>query len=464
MRLTLDTHAALLRHLPEIGQVKGRKHGGKRQRFLTKMLGISYERLRPHHADSTRDSFSRDYLTRGLRVSKNGDACASVLRPFYEFEEGKKGWSKDRQETKAYRLRPELMTAMHAVYRDTSPLPVLMEDSEGVETDAPLPANGSPLESLHVPSVIPLSLASVDKAITVVERWIEKTYPHMPLDPDKPKKTTLEGALRLLRVSRKWTASLGGVPNFYVQQDSGRLGPNGFHLISLPSRVRHLLFADSGLMDYDLSSCHWRIFSSLAVHLGFTTLYVDDYIDDRAGWMEHWQSLTGHTSTSDFKAIASSWFTGGTLSSSAWTSGGRLVGPHVMKLLASDPRTLRLYEEVTRGMQQIVKQAASVENGKTVYVNAVGCEAPSSASYHTVCSHLLSGYEQWVIREMCRGVNGLTAIIYDGFIAERIEVKALEERVRQRSSEELGITLDMRLSARDFSVPFEEPQRDAWDF
>jgi hypothetical protein len=327
VKLTLDIRAVIRPSLPQLATMPGRKHRAHRVRAMSKILCAAYEQRRLHACDPSAVSLSRDYVTKALRVGKNKGAHIELLREFFEFPEGNRGYSRDRKQTKAYRLRSEVRDALHEVYCAAEPLPVLIEDDDGNEIVVPLPDNGSPVESLCIPPILPVSVDAVNKAIATVERWITETAPTWPLDPQKPSKSTLDDALRFLYACRKWIVSVGGLPNLYTRQRNGRLGPSGFHVISLPARVRHLLFAESGLWDYDLNSCHWRIFSSVAASMGIDTPHVHDYIDDREGWMDHWALRGGHWITSDYKAVASSWFTGGTLSASLWTESARLVGP-----------------------------------------------------------------------------------------------------------------------------------------
>lgn len=76
----------------------------------------------------------------------------------------------------------------------------------------------------------------------------------------------------------------------------------------------------------------------------------------------------------------------------------------------------------------------------------------------------MTGYEQFAIREMCKQVVGLQAIIYDGFIAPAQAVEPLEERVRRRSTQALGITLDVRIKTHDVSQGIPTLERASVDF
>src|SRR5689334_17371751 len=91
MRLALDTRTPLVQRLPDLEPTSlralGRKHVCVRQRFLAELLGLSYERRRPHSLDREADSFDREFLVRGLRVSPRGKVYTRLLKPFYLFPE-----------------------------------------------------------------------------------------------------------------------------------------------------------------------------------------------------------------------------------------------------------------------------------------------------------------------------------------------------------------------------------------
>jgi hypothetical protein len=477
MRVTLDTRTPLIERLPDLQpdrlRVLGRKHVCKRQRYLTQLLSTSYERRQPHSVDRDADSFRRDCLVQGLSVSPHGKVYTRLLAPFYVFPEGNYGYSKDRGITKAYRLRPAALDALDAVYRNEEPVPVMVYDENGNEVRRDtLDVNGLPEigpTRLTLPSVLPVRLAQIDHAIGRVAGWMEQFGEAMYLDPAKPEATTLAQAQRILRSSRKWVVSLGGLPNLYQEQSHGRLGPSGFHLITMPAQLRRLLLEGSGMVDYDVASCFWTIFQSLGRALSFATPVVDEYVGGKADWHNRWANITGRKNSDDFKAVAASLLTGGTLSPSSFTESGRRLGPSAMHALSGDVAARDLYREVKHGMKRIVGDAlkSETDGAEKVCINAVGKHLTlqgTPADFPRVCSHILTGYEQFAIRAMCEQVVGLQAIIYDGFIAPAQPVERLEEQVRKRSYEALGVTLDVRLKTEDLSQRIPDVERDLWDF
>jgi hypothetical protein len=102
-----------------------------------------------------------------------------------------------------------------------------------------------------------------------------------------------------------------------------------------------------------------------------------------------------------------------------------------------------------------------------VMTNAVGAALRldgNTRDYVRMCAHVLTGYEQWAVHDVCSRVAGLQAVIYDGFIATRQATEGLEAGLRQRSGAMLGVTLDLTLKAEPFDCEFPEPERAPWDY
>lgn len=473
MHVVLDTRAALIERIPDLGLAFSRKHGEERQRFLIDLLTTSYERRRPHAKESAADSFDRSFLVSGLRCSPRN--YKRILSRFYTFSEENRGYDRDRHLTKAYRLRPDVLAGLSRVYEGDEPLPVLWcgDDGEPLPEGTGPPANGLPPTLSHrlaVPSVLSISKEQIDSAISRIQRWIAVRGSRAPLDPEKRDGATLEEALRLLYVSRKWVVSLGGLPNLYTLHSTGRAGPSGFHVIQMPSALRRVLFEGRTLVDYDIASCFPSIFISLGKAAGFPTIQVEQYVNAKHDYHARWVWMSQKRSKpDDFKSVTSSWFTGGNLSSCQRTHGAQLVGSETMQRLVADRFTVALYREVREGMKRVVRDIGSwqTDGAKKVLVNAVGATYPPEGAKVTFggqCCHILTGYEQYAIRSMCHKATGLQAIIYDGYVASPQDTRALEEELRQDASRELGVDLQLHLKRTSWSEPIPEMEADSKDF
>ena len=282
----------------------------------------------------------------------------------------------------------------------------------------------------------------------------------------KPNGTTLADALRLLRVAKQYTISIGGLPNFYCVQSHGRLGPLGFHVIGVPKLVRELLFEGSGLCDFDLVSCFPSIFASLGRAYGFPTEMVERYISDKQRYHEYWTFTTKTFSADVFKPLVASFFTGGKLSPSPKTAGARALGHDAMELLRTNEAACRLYDEIRSGMKRIIQESTKERDGRDmVFLNAVGARLQVSrerSDFGKICAHLLTGYEQFAIRTVSRHVEGLRGIIYDGFVALPQRTCGLEAHIQAASVKVLGLKLDLRLKQQDLSEPVPDVEPDGY--
>lgn len=472
----LDFREALVGRLPELRlehlKSISRKLAEPRQRFLTHVLTNSFERRYPHDDDSSADAFSRDFLASGLHTRTR---YSQFLEPFYDFPDGPWGYSKPGHTTKPYRLRKRARRALWEVYESGDPLPFEWLDQSGSVTTGPTPTNGVPPSAaryFEVPALLPIRMSAVEHAIKRIEGWIEARliYPEDPVNPKKPRGTTWSAARQILYSAKKQIATLGGLPNLYAEQSTGRLGPSSgaFHLIRVPNALRHLLYEGSGMQDYDIRSCFYSLFLSLGREVGFATDRVESYVGNKKDWHARWAHFTG-VAPDHFKGIAISWLTGGTMSPHGATAGARSIGPEGIRSLATDEFTRPLYDQVRHGMATVRAECGTrMPDGKdTMLVNAVGAELRLRHGKRrpgAEAMHLLAGLEQFAIREACSRVPSLQAVIYDGFIAPPVPVGPLEEAIRERSREELGITLDLELKQEDLSEPLADPEPDPWDF
>jgi hypothetical protein len=240
------------------------------------------------------------------------------------------------------------------------------------------------------------------------------------------------------------------------------------HVIPMNKAVRRLLFEGLPLFDYDLRACHWSILLSIGPSFGVELPHVTDYVANRAEWQAHWRRIIGKNVTNAaLKQVPSSWLTGGTLTTFGETRATQALGRDAIATLQRDDDTQLLYQEVRAAMQMVVKNHLRQPDGSIVNAAGATLEVPEGkrkVSFRSACSHILTGYEQFAIREICSRVPGLQAVIYDGFIAPQVPVEPLEANLRVASQEKLGVTLDLKLKVEDLATPMEEPERDEWSF
>lgn len=401
----LDLTPALAGRLPDLRLESlkrlSRKFAPVRQRFLAMLLTLSFERHNPHRLRDEADSFSRDFLASGLRCDRDARSYQRFLAPFWRFDERNYGYSRDDGTTKAYWLKDGIRETVRGVYLSDEPAGLI----EVAEAHDRLPEGCN----FTIPAVVPIPVTDVDRTIGRLEHWARTCGPTMPIHPER--RTTVSKALLLAYACRKYATCLGGMPNRYREQSHGRLGPVGFHLIMLPSRPRHLLFEGRQLTDYDLAQCHWRVFRDLCRAVGYSTPLVESYIEDRGQWHGHWRSVTA-IPAHQFKQVATSLLAGAGLSQSSKSENYARFGATGNAAFVRDERTQEFNREIANGLKRVIKecQVWTSDGGRKVAVNAVGAGLRPDGvpgDYRRLCSHLLTGYEQWAIRLLCAHALGL---------------------------------------------------------
>lgn len=484
MRLALDTLSELLVCIPRLSldylqAAGGRKKGlaRDRQRALMEILWTAYRGDRPHATTPGAVSFTKEYLVEKLHVARKGNRERHLLRPFLAFPDGKKGYSRTSGITRPYGLHPHIRAALDHVVSGNARFPVYDLDT-GMEVHASsIPANGIPstvAPGVSVPSILPIPEVRVDRAVERFVGWLDNVDVDHPLDPRKPRGRTMADGLRVLRGCRMWIRSLGGLPNFYAEQNNGRLGPvtpTGIHMIQIPRLLRSMLYEGSGMRDYDISRCHLSTFRCLAERFDFDAELVNDYVENRDNWHTRWCRSTQYQGDpNDFKPVVLSFLTGGQLSQSPDTANAQLLSPRVVAELQRDKYAVGLRDEIQSGMRRAVIAAASLPDGNGIVrvQNAIGKTLTLTDSefgghgngWGRAASHLLTGFEQYAIRHVCKYVHNLQAIIYDGFIAPEQDIAQLNAHLADLDTGFMGLRLNLTLSSTDLSAPVPDMECD----
>lgn len=458
----IDTVRLLCARIPELSAERfrmfGRKFVRERQDFVASLLLDAYTKRRKHRHTSGALALSRDEIVDGLRISDVGGKYKEILTPFFDFPEGNSGYSMQAKRTKPYTVRASIRERVDAALTTDDVLSLVwMRDGRRVSPPPKVSANGipKPLASrLFVPRTFPLSIEQVDRAVQSVEQRTTLEGSSSPLNEAKPNGTTIGTALAQLRIVRHWVRATGGLSNQYREQSQGRLGPlSSGHIIQLPAALRRLLLKGSELVEYDLVSCHLSVFLSLGPVYGFETGHTEAYVRDKSAVHAKWSALTGHDQPHAFKSIIVSFLNGGKLSASQHTASGRLLGAEAMRRFMGCPHAQALQREIREGIKAIVTRETKEHTAHSL-VNAVGCtlRLNSTTSMGKRSAHLLTGYEQFSIREMLAGVEGVQGIIYDGFLARSLDTTALEQRVTAASTAQLGFPLTVKLRAESFNA------------
>jgi hypothetical protein len=224
----------------------------------------------------------------------------------------------------------------------------------------------------------------------------------------------------------------------------------------MPRTARALLLRDTGWWDYDLASCHLRILRDLGRHLGLSTDAIDRYLKDKKRAHTSWAEAIRHDHPDDFKQIILSFQNGARRSSEPETTLGDLLGPEK----ATSWLQREYVQEFLTEISEIVKQEVTQATVGRSCVNVLGLTR-EAATYPQACSHIWTGYEVWIMRELLTRLaviqpGALKAYIYDGFISgTRLsdeQITDVESHVRRRSVEAMGVELSITLKATPFAA------------
>jgi hypothetical protein len=394
--------------LAKLRKLGGRKHAEKRQAALVAMIVGTFDgSARTHNRKPDHASFSWDELRRRLHA-QNSSRCHALLVPFFDYPVDRKRFYKGS--TKPYALKPHVIAACETWARESGR------------------------------AVIPT--ITHERALDAVEV------------------AQAQGNLKAaagLKLAADQIEAASGQPNAYAgQQSHGRLQPDtsGTHLVNMPRDQRKLLLqqgedGEEERWDYDCESCHPRLFVDLCRHYDLPHTPVQHYIDHKAQAAVEWAKMIGHDKPDDIKEIVLSWLNGAALSASPRQTCGRLLGPERARRFIALRAVVAIHGEMQSSMQQIVTRLANKQN-------AVGLALPENATFKQQCNHILTGYEQFVLRVICSRLpqDSLVTTVYDGWIS-RVELsdqqlRDLEEQVRLGSRRELSIALNVKIAVKAF--------------
>lgn len=461
--LALDPTDALSIPLPGLSLYAfqsrfGRRFSNSRRRFLGRLVWLaSNGRLRPHRLREGASSIEARWLDAQLSLGTNtGNTRREMMELIFtieplssasiDYQSSTFGGPRNRAvvtrgagTTDAYTLKPEVALAFRQVAQEVFPVVDLKESPS-----QPVDIQDSNSLGLPLPAVVPLSLSRIATArhsvvsVMIHERGGNGQAALDTRKVDMKDAMSVVDALCYLDTVEQWTRSTGGLPMHYVEQASGRLGPDkgdlsDFHICRMPKVIRELLFV--GHYDYDIRACYYSILQALGRAYNVDTPAIDGYLRHRGAqhaFLSEQLGVREHV----IKEVLNGLTMGLRLDSVEWsTLSGILGSSDTAEKLLAFPVVSRLKEDV----QSVMKEART----RHPMANALG--KPLVGDRDTI---LLQGYEQLAIRAMCRAATGLTAIVYDGFLtAIPQDVAALEAAARSECVKVLGF--DLRLTLKE---------------
>ena len=420
---------------------KSSKRKMEKSRFLARLLIRSLNRTSPHKdGGHGEDSFTSRELIHGL-----GRDYKKFLEPLYRFTAENRGYSSTGHSTKMYKLRSSVRKRVRSALRSyDGPERVVDENGSPIFTRR-WPQNGNQCKKseIKVPALLPIDLDTLNETIGTLEEVERKERRSGYAQPLVTKH------IDQLCDIRRWVRATGGIPNFYKEEATGRLGRLGqFHIIGTSNIQRMLLFRGTGWCDFDFRNCHYSIFRSLCSYHGFPTPRIDEYLEDHRDQLADLLWSTKEIPHEATKATFISLLYGGRLTVYSPTTTEALTR-QVTFVLSQEPWCRELAAEIRQGRDLILGEFRRVrKHTKNVTTNVVGKET-TAREMGSRLSHVLFGYERWCLETVCRGFDDTKCLVYDGWMSPDRDVTDLENRILDRSVAELGFPIALNIKKKE---------------
>jgi len=418
-------------------EFKSSRKKKEKTRFLAGLVTRSLNGTSRHKDDvgHGQDSFSYEELVRGL-----GKDYKKYVKPLFGFIEENLGYSSTAHSTKEYWMHSSVRKRARSVLRNYDGPERVVNDKGKEIFKHRWPKNGNSRKSeIKVPALIPIDLDTLNQTIETLEELEQKERRSGNARPSETEH------INLLCNIRRWVRAADGVPNFYKEEATGRLGRLGeFHIIGLSNIRRKLLFRGSGWCDFDFKNCHYSIFQSLCSHHGFQTPRIDEYIEDHRDKFADLLWSTRQIPHAVTKVTFISLLYGGRFSTYSPTTTKNL-SHEVTHLLSQEPWCIQLVAEIKRGRDLIlIGFRREQKHTKKVTTNIVGKQTVAPEKSKRL-AHVLFGYERWCLETVCRDFPDTKCLIYDGWISPDRDVKKLEKRLVDRSTAEFGFPIELEI-------------------
>ena len=272
-----------------------------------------------------------------------------------------------------------------------------------------------------------------------------------------------------LKKSLNNTLLPNSLPVCYSESSAGRLGPaygtNFPSVITMSQELKSLLFSGHELFDYDISNAHLSIFTGLCKRYGMECPNIQHYLENKVECRRMWCEDFG-VEIKPLKAYILSWLYGANNYPIIRSDLQEDLGYLALEAIQNDNILSRIYDEIQHG-QKVICDAHRNSNG--LITNILGKEQPLKKKERkntpgAELSHIQFGIESKIM-EVVNSIIGdeQKLLIYDGWISEKVDTKAIEEEV----TKQLGF--DIKFDVEEIQPPsledlmqFKKAKRSRW--
>ena len=243
----------------------------------------------------------------------------------------------------------------------------------------------------------------------------------------------------------------GYLPQIYQEQDCGRLGGKGFHLLNIKKKIRFIFFGNMNLYDYDISNCHYSLFSNLSKQHGYYTDGIDYYLRNKKV-VRKTLSDDLELTIKQVKVGLISLMYGNSLKISEFNSlWDEFQGEEPLRKFFEHKIIKKLIEDIKEGTKLIVgKTPVTKQNQYGMGIkNVVGktrflYDEDGLVSDSQLLSHLLSGWERKLMEYISSILDEkMIGMYYDGWISKEVDTEYIIGKIKDKFDFDISIDSEL---------------------
>jgi hypothetical protein len=250
----------------------------------------------------------------------------------------------------------------------------------------------------------------------------------------------------------------GYIPQIYKQSTGGRLTGKGFHLLNIKKKLRFIFFSEMGLYDYDISNCHYSIFSNLSRQNGFITEGIDYYLKNKSKVRETLSEDLELTIKQVKEGLISLIYGNSIIRGNISTTNSlyeKFRSVDVIRQFSEHKIIKRLISDIKKGTKLIINTTPVTKKNRygERIINVIGSsqniynEKGRLIEERKRLHHILTGWEVKLI-EFINSVIGdkMISLSYDGWVGEEIDTDYIEKKLSEEFDFDIKISTEQIVS------------------
>ena len=158
----------------------------------------------------------------------------------------------------------------------------------------------------------------------------------------------------------------------------------------------------------------------------------------------------------DSKRFLLSFIYGADLLPNPHSKNTQVLGYENQRILSQFPEIEQIHQEIREAGRVVIKNAKTMATRDgALTVNVLGLPTAETRIAKRL-SHLLMGYEAFLLDSICRDLDDVSCLIYDGWVGGNRDVTRLEEKIEVQSTQELGFPITLHIKKRNIPGTVDE--------